>query len=320
MKRNPRMAPEKGRDDVARGVEAIGVAVTPQMIGATTGLFKPLQKGAASGVEVLRDLRYGSHERHRLDVFLPAGAGEMPKNVLMFMHGGGFIGGDKSSPDSPFYDNVGFWAAANGFVGVTLTYRLAPQNTWPAGSEDVGSATKWVRENIAAYGGDSDRIVVMGQSAGAVHVAGFIAREHGSGVERPDSWRPAAAILVSGLYDVATMEPNALFQAYFGSGLESHADAAFLDALAGTRVPLMVVVAEWDPPDFLRQAMVLLEAYVKGHGCLPRFVQAQADNHLSTVLQLNSSHDRLGGSLIGFIHERGSKDSGERVLPPARRS
>ena len=171
----------------------------------------------------------------------------------------------------------------------------------------MASATNWVRGNIHAYGGDPDRVVVMGQSAGAVHVAGFIAREHGPGVVRPDSWQPAAAILVSGLYEVETMERNPLFQAYFGSGLESYPDAAFLDALAGTRVPLMALVAEWDPPDFLRQATVLLQAFFRRHGRLPRFVQAQADNHLSTVLQLNSRHDRLGGSLIDFITSGGRR-------------
>ena len=54
--------------------------------------------------------------------------------VLVFVHGGGFTGGNKSTPGSPFYDNVPLWAARNGLVGVNITYRLAPQHPWPAGA------------------------------------------------------------------------------------------------------------------------------------------------------------------------------------------
>jgi triacylglycerol lipase len=182
----------------------------------------------------------------------------------------------------------------NGLIGVTMTYRLAPEHTWPAGSDDVSAAVRWIRQNIGPYGGDAERVIVMGQSAGAVHVAGFVAREHSS--------QPAGAILVSGLYDVMTMERNPIFHTYFGADAGAHREAAFLHELASTRVPLMMVVAEHDPPDFQRQAAVLMNAYCERHGRLPRFVQSSGDNHLSTVLQINSEQDRLGAPLLQFIH------------------
>jgi triacylglycerol lipase len=49
--------------------------------------------------------------------------------VLIFVHGGAFVGGNKrTTPTSPFYDNVMLWAVNNGFIGVNATYRLAPQS------------------------------------------------------------------------------------------------------------------------------------------------------------------------------------------------
>ena len=71
-------------------------------------------------------------DRHLLDVFTPeSGSGTRP--VLIYVHGGAFVGGNKRLPNSPFYDNIMLWAVKNGFVGVNTTYRLAPASPWPAG-------------------------------------------------------------------------------------------------------------------------------------------------------------------------------------------
>src|SRR5580692_10223625 len=78
-----------------------------------------------------------------LYVFMPE-APSSGRPVLMFVHGGAFIGGNKRMPGTPFYDNVMLWAVKNGFVGVNITYRLAPPFPWPAGAEDIASAIQWV--------------------------------------------------------------------------------------------------------------------------------------------------------------------------------
>ena len=99
-----------------------------------------------------------------------------PRPVLLFVHGGGFTGGDKKADDTPFYDNVGTWAVDNGMVGVNMTYRLAHEHQWPAGAEDIAAAIAWVKANIAAEGGDPRRLYLMGHSAGAAHAAAYVAR------------------------------------------------------------------------------------------------------------------------------------------------
>ena len=289
-------------------LRAIGNAITPESISGTAALVAPLHARIDNtSVKVSRDLRYGPADRNRLDVFEPAtaGAGRLP--VLVFVHGGGFVMGDKTAPNSPFYDNVGNWAARNGMVGVNITYRLAPQHTWPSGSDDVALAVKWVRENIAAHGGDISRIYVMGQSAGAVHVAGYIAREFGNpgGRAPSEGWKPAGALLISGMYDTDTMHREERFRAYFGDDDAKLENASFVGALAGASVPLFVVLAEFDPPDFVRQFVVLLETHVRRQVPMPRFVQLMAHNHFTTTWMMNTgtSADTLGPELLRFVAE-----------------
>ena len=119
--------------------------------------------------------------------------------MLIYIHGGGFVAGNKRNPGSPFYDNIMLWAVKSGFVGVNATYRLAPQSPWPAGAEDLAAVVQWVSGKIAERGGDPARIYLMGQSAGAVHVASY--------VSHPEFYKVkdgglAGAIMVSGIYDL----------------------------------------------------------------------------------------------------------------------
>ncbi len=122
--------------DIAKTLAELGRVIDPP---ATAKLYAPLQQTEPYfGVRIERDLKYGPAERNRLDIFMPQ-ATASGRPVLIFVHGGAFIGGNKRrTPDSPFYDNIMLWAVKNGFIGVNITYRLAPQFPWPAGAEDVG--------------------------------------------------------------------------------------------------------------------------------------------------------------------------------------
>ena len=112
--------------DIAAKLQEIGRVVDPP---ATAPLYAPLQqKEPYRGVKVDRDVKYGPADRNLLDVFTPE-AGSSFRPVLIYVHGGGFVAGNKHPPGSPFYDNVMLWAVKNGFVGVNVTYRLAPQAT-----------------------------------------------------------------------------------------------------------------------------------------------------------------------------------------------
>ena len=100
---------------------------------------------------------------------MPENMSGSPRPVLIWVHGGAFVGGNKKSAQGAFfYDNVGVWAARNGMIGVNINFRLAPAHKWPTGAQDTGTAVKWVIDNIASHGGDPTRIFLAGHSAGAV--------------------------------------------------------------------------------------------------------------------------------------------------------
>ena len=96
----------------------LGAVINPP---ETAKLYAPLQeKEPYQGIKVTRDLKYGPDDRHALDVFVSEQAASVPRPVLMFVHGGAFTGGNKRGPDnSPFYDNIGLFAARNGIVAST---------------------------------------------------------------------------------------------------------------------------------------------------------------------------------------------------------
>ena len=111
---------------------------------------------------VRRDIPYASpgHERQVLDVYSPPGAKDRP--VVFWIHGGGWQTGDKSSVQvkpRAFMDR--------GFVFVSTNYRLLPGVDMETIVRDIARSIRWVHEHVAEYGGDPERLLVMGHSAGA---------------------------------------------------------------------------------------------------------------------------------------------------------
>jgi triacylglycerol lipase len=283
--------------DTFRALEALGTALTPEMVEATTTLYAELvEPPAEDEYRIVRDQVYGPDLRHRLDIFSPA-QDDGPRPVVMFVHGGGFIRGDKGGPEDPFYNNVGTWAVRRGFIGVNMTYRLAPAAQWPAGAVDVALAHEWLTQNVAAHGGDPARIVLLGHSSGAVHVAGYLAGHHGSTVATP----PAGAVLLSGHYDLTTFEHTSFEAAYFGTNASRFVAQSSFEGLLQTSVPCLFGVAELEPPLFHRQAAQLVQAYIERKGVFPRLLGIPGHSHISCILQLGAPGDTLGRELANFI-------------------
>jgi len=117
-----------------------------------------------SGIEITRDLRYGEAKRNALDVYRPTAAEWTGRSlpVVLQVHGGGWMIGNKAQQGQPLLSRL----VPTGFVGVSVNYRLAPRSVFPAQLIDVKRAIAWVKEHIAEYGGDPDRIVITGGSAG----------------------------------------------------------------------------------------------------------------------------------------------------------
>jgi acetyl esterase/lipase len=151
---------------VALGMLAL--ALISAMTGCSSVSFFVANAPASFGSwKRSNDLPYGSDPRQRLDVFSPPNARNLP--IVVFFYGGSWTAGRKSH-----YAFVGAALASRGFVTVIPDYRLFPQVRFPLFEEDGASAVAWVQQHAREIGGDPDRIVLMGHSAGA-HTAALLA-------------------------------------------------------------------------------------------------------------------------------------------------
>jgi triacylglycerol lipase len=283
--------------DIADKLKALGEVINPP---ETAKIYAPLhhEKEPYEGVKVTRDIKFGADpERQALDVFVAEGTSATPRPVLIFVHGGGFVRGGRRTPGTPFYDNIVVFAARSGMVGVNTTYRLAPQHAWPTGAEDVAAAVRWVQDSIAAHGGDPGRIFLMGHSAGAVHVATYVAHRQFHG---PKGIGLAGAILVSGIYDLTAREPGPNEKIYFGDDISKYAERSSLKGLIEARLPLLVVAAELDPPIFREEAKQLNAALCKAERC-PRFVPLAKHSHMSETYAINTKDTSLSAEVLAFV-------------------
>ncbi len=116
-------------------------------------------------VEAIENVSYGSCDKwHLLDLYRPKDTeGKLP--VLLNIHGGAWVYGDKK-----VYAPYCMYLATQGFAVVNASYRLAPKHTFPAPLEDVGAMVEWVVDHAEEYGLDVSNLFFVGDSAGA-HLA-----------------------------------------------------------------------------------------------------------------------------------------------------
>lgn len=131
-----------------------------------TRLFNGLASVGAGDVARVRDQAYGDHPRQKLDVYTPPQGDGRPKPVLVFLYGGSWDSGEKET--FPF---AALAFARQGFVTVVPDYRLVPEVRYPVFLEDNAAAVRWARDNAARFGGDPDRLLIVGHSAGAYNAA-----------------------------------------------------------------------------------------------------------------------------------------------------
>jgi acetyl esterase len=282
--------------EVRAKIVEMGPVLSPDLVRTTMEMFKPLAAATSlDGIKIDSDVSYGPDPRNKLDLYQMQHKAATP--VLIFIPGGGFVGGDKHSNDA-VYANVGGYFARRGMLAVTANYRLAPQNPWPAGAEDVGKIVAWAKANAGRYGGNTSRIFLMGHSAGATHVASYV---FDPSLHPKDGTGVAAAILVSGLYEVTpeNLAPN--ISAYFGRDATKYAARSPISHVGESKVPLFIAVAEYDPP-FLEIPSLDLAAKVcsRDDKC-PRFAWLKGHNHISELASVNTKDDELGRLVIDFL-------------------
>ena len=283
--------------DIAAEIRSHGQSMDP-------ALFLPLYEdmfgpAAWTGIEIDRDIAYGSDPLQKLDVYAAEERGTMAP-VVLFVHGGGFVGGDKHGTYQP--DNMTLWAARQGMVGVNINYRLAPAAPWPAAAQDLAAAIAWTRANIARYGGDPDRIVLWGHSAGANHVADYVGN---AAVQGSELAGVRGAVLLSPNYPAT---PGEQPHAYYGTDRDLNSIAGTARRLRASGVPIFLADAEFDPEPMLATARGLRAGLCEAPAYCPRYLHLKDHNHFTEGWSVGTGDQSLTAPLMQWI----SASLGER--------
>ncbi len=209
-------------------------------------------------VERVKDIDYADipndpdREAHLLDVYRPAGKDNLP--VIFFVHGGGWMIGDKDDVLGIYgFGSMAEALARRGVVVVLPNYRLSPKAKHPDHIKDVARAFAWTHENIAKYGGRPDQVFALGHSAGG-HLVSLLATDESylkaEGLSAKDI---KGVISISGIYRVDDFD------------LHLSAKSESVDASADIR-PFAMVFG--DDPEVLKQASPIYHV----HRGLPPFL------------------------------------------------
>ncbi len=286
--------------DIAARIRALGAVLDMR---TSMALYAPLlATQPREGVNRLSDQRYGPDVRHCLDVYAPAGA-QGARPVLLLFHGGGFIRGDKSERE-----NAGLYFARAGFLTLLPNYRLAPSGQWPSGAEDVIAALGWARQHAARFGGDPERIWLIGESAGAAHVAtaSLLRRFH-----PPEGLKVQGLVLISGVYNVelerlaraqfGVPTPDPRNEPYFGSDSTRYRSMSTVELIDAPPLPMLITYAELDLLPMQIQAGELFARLVTRHGYAPQLAVIRGHNHLSQVISVNTGDESLTAPILKFL-------------------
>ena len=278
---------------VAAQIAAMGPHLNPEIITKSFALMRPLQAAPAKGVVILKDVSYGPDPLQKLDIDHPAKGRGLP--VALYVHGGGFVRGDKSD-----YSNIVAYLGAHGIVAVNMNYRLAPKVSWPAESEDVGAAVAFLKKNVAHYGGNPERIVVIGHSAGANLVASYVLDPE----LHPAGGPGVIGAIVISIPAYRAESIGTPDQVYFGKDASLYPKRAPAAYLGDSKTPFMVVTAQFDPVSLAPENYVLAaQLCVRDQQC-PVFLYLKGHNHISEVASVGTRDDQLGRGLVDFIKSR----------------
>lgn len=189
-----------------------------------------------------------------LDAWWPRGAGPWP--MVVWVHGGGWRGGFKE-----LGEHTARQIAASGYVVLSINYRLAPDDPFPAGIEDCLGAIVWAKREAARFNGDPSRVAIAGESAGG-NLAALAAYAADAGVFSPTGARPGdpdpfvrAVIPVYGAFDLGSLAKEGgeraeqrakLFAQYLPNGEADYAKASPVTYLDPHDPPTLLICGDAD--------------------------------------------------------------------------
>ncbi len=242
------------------------------------------------------DIAYGEYGRYNLlDIYHKKDV-TSPQKTIIDIHGGGWTYGDKD-----VYQHYCMDMAQRGFTVVNFSYRLSPEDPYPAALEDINAAFTWVAENAAAYNIDLDKICVTGDSAGAQLASQYLALLTNSAFRRLFSMqipyeqiKVKAVALNCGCYDMRgrmeTQEDDP-FLAYIDKALTEDRELTLeqIDTVKYINAdfpPAYIMSAEYD---FLKEHVKPMYELLRAKGivCEWKLYGKAEDTYMGHVFHLN---------------------------------
>lgn len=242
-------------------------------------------------------------QRHLLDVYSPRKKSATAHPVVVFIHGGNWNSGSKN-----LYTFVGRRLAKQGVVAVIINYRLAPNVQVPAMADDCARAVLWTQQHIAEYGGDPNRIYVMGHSAGG-GLAAFLSAKDELFTKLGATQNPIKGAILDDpagldMFDYLTkMEyPNdAQYLVSFGKDPAVWRQVSALYHVMAKTPPMLMYVGERTYPS-ITSSTRKFEKRLAELGIKHEFKVLPGKKHVAMVTQLFWQNNVIYRDLLKFVH------------------
>ena len=236
--------------------------------------------------------------KHKLDLYLPKGKSDFP--VVMFVHGGAWVFGDKDFFGA--HEAIGRMFARHGVGAGVISYRLSPGVKHPEHVKDVARAFAWLHNNIKTYGGRPDELFVCGHSAGG-HLVALLATDEtylkAEGLKLGDI---KGVMPISGVYLI----PDKWLDEVFGTDLEIRKTASPLKDVHSGCPPFCIIYGDDDFPTCGVVSEKFCQA-LKDKGVTAESHEMKKRSHISIITGTAKDDDPCANLLLDFVKRQTAK-------------
>jgi arylformamidase len=304
-----------------RNIAKVVIALTSTLVLTGCGGFAEwvavrlfYREAVLAQAEVFKDLSYwagppADQRKHRLDFYVPEGTG-WP--VLIFVHGGGWRGGDKALKfgGADPYGNIGRFYAARGIGVAVLNYRLQPAVTWRDQVKDVARALAWVYVHAGDYGADKRAIFISGHSSGAQLATRAALDQESLRELRLPPRVPCGVIAVSGApFDISDSKTYSLgtdpvlYEKHFRAGESGDRwkyEASAVNLVTPSAPAFLLLYGRWEAQGLKRQNQVMYQA-LRAAGVASQLVVTPWEGHFLIVAALSHPEKMASTAILDFI-------------------